>query len=547
MERIKNRLSRKWLFIILGVVVLVAVGFFWLGQSGLRQQAALLDNLVTEPLSRGELVAFIEADGAVRSEQSAELVWSIAGEVAEVAYQAGDVVKAGAVLAVLDETSLPQNIILAQVDLIAAQQGLDDLLHTRMQQAQALKTIQDAEDALEDAHYPEMAQAQAQANLAAAERQLERIQLQYDILMTPPSQGSIQQVYDNILLTQALIKDLEEQVADLEKTLQRSVFHPFESLIAYKQAFASASTELARQQARLLNLQYRYEELHLPPDPGDVATAEAALAAAQAQLADAQRQWGRVKDGPTPGEIAVLEAQLADAQREYARVKDGPTAEDIRAAEARLAAAQATIDARQLRAPIDGVITQVEIQPGDQVSNGMLAFRIDKLAHLLVDVQVSELDINRTAIGQDVLLAFDAIFAAQYHGVVTAVSPVGNTEAGLVSFDVTIEVLDADAAVRPGMSATAKIEVNRMADALLVPNAALRTLHGQRVVYVFGGDTSLEDTGNLTGPAPPTPGAQPVPITIGQSSGTYSEIVAGDLKENDLVVLNPPGEWLRVP
>jgi len=128
-----------------------------------------------------------------------------------------------------------------------------------------------------------------------------------------------------------------------------------------------------------------------------------------------------------------------------------------------------------------------------------------------------------------------------------AISPVGNIEAGLVSFDVTIEVVDPDAAVRPGMSTTAKIEVSRVADALLVPNAALRTLDGQRVVYVFGGDTSLEDTGNLTGPAPSIPGAQPVPITIGQSSGTYSEIVAGDLKENDLVVLNPPSEWLLNP
>jgi HlyD family secretion protein len=193
------------------------------------------------------------------------------------------------------------------------------------------------------------------------------------------------------------------------------------------------------------------------------------------------------------------------------------------------------------------VITQVEIRPGDQVNNGTLAFRIDKLAHLLVDVQVSELDINRTVIGQSVLLTFDAIFAAEYHGVVMAISPVGNIEAGLVSFDVTIEVVDPDAAVRPGMSTTAKIEVSRVADALLVPNAALRTLDGQRVVYVFGGDTSLEDTGNLTGPAPSIPGAQPVPITIGQSSGTYSEIVAGDLKENDLVVLNPPSEWLLNP
>ncbi|MBT3389725.1 MAG: efflux RND transporter periplasmic adaptor subunit [Chloroflexi bacterium] len=540
-------MNRKWLFIILGVVVLVAAVFFWLRQAGLRQQATLFDSLTTEPISRGELVASIEADGVVRSEQSAELVWSIAGEVAEVLRQVGDEVKVGDVLAVLDETSLPQNIILAQADLIAAQQALDDLLNTQTQQAQALKVIQDAEDALEDAHNPAMVQAQAQAIIAVAERQLESIQLQYDILMTPPSQSSIQQVYDNILLTQEMIKDLEDQVADLEKTLQRAVFHPFESLIAYKQAYASASAELARQQARLLNLQYRYEELHLPPDLSDVATAEAALAAAQAQLADAQRQWARVKDGATPGEIAVLEAQLADAQREYERVKDGPTADDIAAAEARVAAAQAIIGKSQLRTPIDGVITQVEIRPGDQVNNGTLAFRIDKLAHLLVDVQVSELDINRTVIGQSVLLTFDAIFAAEYHGVVMAISPVGNIEAGLVSFDVTIEVVDPDAAVRPGMSTTAKIEVSRVADALLVPNAALRTLDGQRVVYVFGGDTSLEDTGNLTGPAPSIPGAQPVPITIGQSSGTYSEIVAGDLKENDLVVLNPPSEWLLNP
>ena len=531
----------------MGVVVLVAAAFFWLRQAGLRQQATLFDSLTTEPIRRGELIAFIEADGVVRSEQSAELLWSIAGEVAEVPWQVGDVVKTGDVLAVLDETSLPQNVILAQADLIAAQQALDDLLNTQTQQAQALKVIQNAEDALEDAHNPAMVQAQAQATIAAAERQLESIQLQYDILMKPPSQSSIQQVYDNILLTQEMIKDLEDQVADLEKTLQRAVFHPFESLIAYKQAYASASAELARQQARLLNLQYRYEELQLPPDPGDVATAEAALAAAQAQLADAQRQWARVKDGATPGEIAVLEAQLADAQREYERVKDGPTAGDIAAAEARLAAAQAIINQSQLRAPFDGIVTLVEIQPGDQVKNGTLAFRIDRLEHLLVDVQVSELDINRTAIGQNVLLTFDAIFAAQYHGVVTAISPVGDTAAGLVSFDVTIEVVDPDAAVRPGMSATAKIEVSRVADALLAPNSALRTLDGRRVVYVFGADTAPEDTGNLTGLTPPIPGAQPVPITIGQSSGTYSEIVSGDLKENDVVVLNPPSEWLRVP
>ena len=123
----------------------------------------------------------------------------------------------------------------------------------------------------------------------------------------------------------------------------------------------------------------------------------------------AQREWERVKDGLSEADIALLEAQLADAQREWERLKDGADPDDIAAAESRITALNATINLARLTAPFSGTVTEVNGMIGDQVNAGTLAFRIDDLSHLLVDVQIPEVDINSIRVGQSVDLAFDAI------------------------------------------------------------------------------------------------------------------------------------------
>ena len=138
----------------------------------------------------------------------------------------------------------------------------------------------------------------------------------------------------------------------------------------------------------------KYENLLEPPDPLDLAVAEAAVFAAQAQLDDANLQYERIEDGSSPADIAVLEARLADRKREYERVKDAPPAEDIAVLEAKIAASQAAIDQTEITAPFSGTITRVDIQPGDLVSPGTRAFRLDDTSTLLVDINVSEIDIN---------------------------------------------------------------------------------------------------------------------------------------------------------
>ena len=257
----------------------------------------------------------------------------------------------------------------------------------------------------------------------------------------------------------------------------------------------------------------------------DVAQREAELAKAQAQLADAKRQWQRLKDGPSQAEIATLEAQLADAQREWERLKDGPDPDDVAAARARVAAAQASLNQRRITAPFAGEITQVSSKTGDQVSPNTPAFRLDDLSRLLVDVQVSEVDVNQVQVGQPVVLAFNSIPNQEYHGKVVEVSAVGEQDQGVVNFTVTVALTDADEQVKPGMTAAVTVTVSELNDVLLVPNRAVRAQDGQRLVYVLRNGA-----------------ATAVPVTLGHSSDTYSELLQGDLQAGDPIVLNPPSD-----
>ena len=120
-------------------------------------------------------------------------------------------------------------------------------------------------------------------------------------------------------------------------------------------------------------------------------------------------------------------------------------------------------------------------------------------------------------------LNFDAILDREYKGKVNEVALVGTSDQGVVEFVVTVELTDADPAVKPGMTAAVNIVIDQIADTPLIPNRAVRVQEGQRVVYVLK-DGKLE----------------PVEITLGASSDTMSQLLEGDIQPGDLIVLNPP-------
>jgi HlyD family secretion protein len=226
--------------------------------------------------------------------------------------------------------------------------------------------------------------------------------------------------------------------------------------------------------------------------------------------------------------LNFAQAQLADAQREYERLKNGPDPDEIAALEARIAAAEATLELARMTAPFAGTVTMVEVKPGAQAVTGQLAFRIDDLNSLLVDTRVSEVDINRISLGQQATLSFDAIPGRDYQGFVRQVSKVGNAVQGIVEFIVTIELTNSDEFVKPGMTAGVNIVVKQIENVLLVPNRAVRIHEGQRVVYVLREATMDR-----------------VAVTLGSSSDMVSEVVSGELRVGDEIILNPPTSFLN--
>jgi len=411
--------KRKKIIIPVVVLLILAVAFvIFRPKSG--EQAGQFQ---TATIERGNLTATVGATGTVRSRQSATLVWQTTGKVEKVNASIGDEVGSGEELASLSKSSLPQNIILAEADLVSAQKALEDVLDSDTARAKAWIALRDAKDAYEKAYdYREY--------------------LNYPVRKTRVD----------------LVKQVTPYgVVDVPKTKTYKV---------------DATEE-------------------------EIAKADA--------------------------DLDLKEAQYKDAQRAYDRLADGPNKDDLAAAQARVDAAQATLDLAHLTAPFAGTITEAYPLPGDQVSVGTTAFRIDDLSSLLVDVELSEVDINSVTVGQGVTLSFDAILGKDYQGQVTKVAQAGNVVGGVVNFAVTIELTDADEMVKPGMTAAVNIVVKEIKDAVLVPSRAVRLVDNNYVVYILKDGMP-----------------QQLQIRLGSSSDTMSVVVGGDLKEGDNVILNPP-------
>ena len=645
---------KKLLIIILILLVLGVIGFVGYKVIQDRRQKSAISSLETVSAARGSLISTVGATGTVRADQSALLTWKTSGNVDQVRVKAGDAVSAGQTLASLSPASLPQNIILAQSDLIAALDAVNQLTNpdpatiTAAEQAlaAAYAGFQQAHNDLTNAiitnqNANTMARYNAwltsKADLDAARNSLPLANASIDVQYYYQVVRSTHQLHDELIAAQASASAhpqdtlLAQKAADLQIAVQSSqskqdylraelpadrvelVNHLSDKLSAFEEAsqsfistvvtdtlsssvnLAQLQADLAQKQSTLINTQSTLKDLinqrqgmngkrcdeetiadyqdkydkalnaynfsgHIVGSQEyqllqtaaanltwctsvwseeDIAKQDAKIASTQAQVQLLQAQilddQTRISDATSSVYGLAISLnhtwtayrnasqQLSSAVTALYELVRSPNPDDLAAARARLQAAQTTVDSRVLNAPFAGTITEVTIKPGDPVAPGSAAFRLDNLDRLLVDVQVSEVDINRVRVGQPVSLSFDAILNKQYTGVVDQVASVGDILQGVVQFNVTVELTDADAQVKPGMTAAVNITVDQVNDVLLVPNRAVRVVNGQRVVYILKNNQ-----------------LQMVKVTLGASSDTQSQVLGGDLQVGDQIVLNPP-------
>ena len=186
--------------------------------------------------------------------------------------------------------------------------------------------------------------------------------------------------------------------------------------------------------------------------------------------------------------------------------------------------AETALAGTQLVAPFDGTILETNVSEGDQVTTNTAILTLANLETLQVVASVDETTIRQVSKGQDAVITFDAFPGQRFTGMVLAVPLQGTLQGDVMVYAVPLSLTGAEKlALRVGMTANVEIQVEQVTDALLVPTIALRQSNGLYQVLVP----------NTTDP---NGAAETVPVEIGLSDGTYTQITKG-LNAGDQVLV----------
>ncbi|MCB1928418.1 MAG: efflux RND transporter periplasmic adaptor subunit [Rhodocyclaceae bacterium] len=245
--------------------------------------------------------------------------------------------------------------------------------------------------------------------------------------------------------------------------------------------------ELARLDVSRLDDQIRTAQAALQSARAGVLEAKATRDEAGANLARL-RKVHELSGGKVPSA-----AELDTAAAGLERARSG-----LAAAEAGVAQAQAALSTNRtnrakasIRSPIDGIVLSRQVEPGQTVAASLQApvlFTLaEDLAKMDLEVKVDEADVGQVREGQSAEFTVDAYPGRRYPAQIRRVAYGATTTDNVVSYVTVLTLDNADLSLRPGMTATAEILVDRRQDVWLVPNAALRFTPPRAVGESAGG------------------------------------------------------------
>ncbi|GIK38733.1 MAG: hypothetical protein BroJett011_25660 [Chloroflexota bacterium] len=297
-----------------------------------------------------------------------------------------------------------------------------------------------------------------------------------------------------------------------------------------------AEAELRRNQITLKTAQWEYDQVAYRGDVGAMPQADK-LQEATLDYEAAQADYNLAVKEATPADLAEARSTLAEAQSSLAELLKEPSTAEIAAKQAAVDKAQLTLEEKQrdleqavLTSPTDGVVLEVNIEPGERVLDdaGDAALIIANTSTYLLKMEVDEIDIGRIRQGQPAEVSLDAFAEQSFAGAVTDIAPRPVEKEGdsIVTYEVTITL---DPSGQPlnlltGMTASAAIETRQLKDVVVVPNRAIQIdrAGSEPVVFV----EKLDGQGQTTR----------VEVELGSRNGNVTEVVAG-LEEGDQVII----------
>jgi HlyD family secretion protein len=212
-----------------------------------------------------------------------------------------------------------------------------------------------------------------------------------------------------------------------------------------------------------------------------LASTEAKVLQAQATLNEAKAELAKLEHVRALSGGRVPSRQDIDSQEatvKRAEADQTSALAQVTQSRASLSAIETDLRKAIIRSPINGIVLDRQIDPGQTVAASFqtptLFTLAEDLTRMKLIIDVDEADIGNVRVGQRANFRVDAYPDRAFESAVKEVRSTPKTSNGVVTYQTVLSVDNSDRLLQPGMTATAEITVTQVPDAVLVPNAALR-------------------------------------------------------------------------
>jgi len=582
MEKIKKHKNK----LIAAVIILVIAGAFVWGRFGYSNSQSRLPYSFIK-VQKIDFVREVKLTGTVKPAEEIKLSFENSGKVAKTTVKAGDIVKAGQVLAELDKTDASAGYLSALAAWQAAksqvaqtQAGLDlqkiskqnilkgakteDVSLSETQVEGAQKSFNDASANLANVR------SKAEADLDnlyaktddafndAANKTHDSLYLLTGLMFSDADAANPKLIFDTPLDTSrrqsaeagrvkavVALNDLNKAVrsetadhANYQEIFSRvnsdlaviknyldtlntalndsSVSNSFTltTQTSYKTNVSTAISAVNAASASLDSLKQSIA-MQIKVNENAIFTAQSQMDSAQSALKLAQSQLTLKKSSATTEQIAIQDAQIRQAQAGLA-VQNA----QLTAAAANLEKAKSQLAKTAIIAPITGVITKIDLDPGEAISANMPVINLQSAGKFQVETSLPELYIGEVNQGDRAIVSFDAYGNdRQFEAKVISIDPAVENQTGVPTYRTLLEFINEEAEIKTGLTANANIIINEAKDVLAIPESSVIKDGEKNFVIVDNGTHSGEKR----------------EVTVSKSGrNSFVQVLSG-LKEGDLV------------
>lgn len=525
------KLFRKRNLIIFITLIAIGVsGYFYF----IKKNSPVYDFAIVK---RGDIVQDVSVTGRVKPARKVDLAFEKSGKVARVYAAIGSLIKKGQLLAILDNSDLRAQVTQAEANLEAEKARLAELKSgTRPEEIKIAETkvtnsrknLDDAESDLlevknkaavdlEDDYNSALTTAQTAVNIGKNSLQT-LTDVQYNhfngatgddtniadkkeaaiyLLLGGKDGGKWGQNQISALIGGAFGLVQYATTNSSEENIDKAVSDSLAALRAVKDAVESVPFVFSVTSAERTSLETEKNNLN----------SQISLLSSKEQAIKVQRAANSSVISSAQINVNGADNSLNSALDELALKKAGSTPEQIQVQEAKIRAAEAEIKniESQIRktaiySPIDGILAKQDVKEGEIASINTNPISIISDKNFEIEVNVPEVDIVKINIGREALITLDAYGnEAVFKADVISVEPAETLIDGVATYKTVLQFKEEDERIKSGMTANIDIVSDRRENVVFVPQRAITSKDGLKVVKILDNNGTIRETEILLG------------------------------------------------